>query len=66
MFKRKIVKVSEGIREQRPRRENNKYEGMDGTWREKNKNINMVDDFNERTGREEKGEYANLSETKVH
>lgn len=40
VFKRKIVKVSEGIREQRPRRENNKYEGMDGTWREKNKNIN--------------------------
>lgn len=40
VFKRRIVKVSEGIREQRPRRENKKYEGMDGRWREKNKNIN--------------------------
>lgn len=26
----------------------------------------LIDDCNERTGREEKGEYANLSETKVH
>lgn len=40
VFKKKIVKISEGIHEQRPRRENDKYKGMDGTWREKNKNIN--------------------------
>lgn len=33
---------------------------------EKRIRILIEDDLNKRTGREEKGEYANLSETKVH